>query len=250
MADNVVVAVRSRPLNSKEKQLECQDILDFSAEASGGLTLKGDDRYPTFSYSFDHAYSPAVGQVDVYREVGAPLVRKVMDGFNCTLFAYGQTSSGKTHTMMGPDTARAFEDAASNGTEAGVIPRLTAELLAETRKLQESAGSSGEDLHIEDAAREYHDKWRAEQQANQRWKKMEEGFSAWAANISKPILEKMHRYATEHDAFPAPDQDVAENEEGGPKAFHWIDINQPYEHLPEEWKEKNRVSFLTRPGAV
>ena len=39
-----------------------------------------------------------------------------MDGFNGTVFAYGQTSSGKTHTMMGPDI---FDP-----QQRGVIPRM------------------------------------------------------------------------------------------------------------------------------
>ena len=94
MADQVVVAVRSRPLSSSEKNRGCEDILEFTDD-TGTLTLAGDERYPRFTYNFDYAYSPKFGQVDVYRDVGAPLLRKIMDGFNCTLFAYGQTGSGK-----------------------------------------------------------------------------------------------------------------------------------------------------------
>ncbi|CAH2017688.1 unnamed protein product, partial [Acanthoscelides obtectus] len=41
---------------------------------------------------------------DVYGSVVKPLVDSFMDGFNATIFAYGQTSSGKTHTILGNKT--------------------------------------------------------------------------------------------------------------------------------------------------
>jgi len=42
-------------------------------------------------------------QEDVYDFAAKPVVESVLEGFNGTIFAYGQTSSGKTHTMLGPD---------------------------------------------------------------------------------------------------------------------------------------------------
>lgn len=45
-----------------------------------------------------------------------PIVASVMEGFNGSILAYGQTSAGKTHTMMGPDLG--------NQEERGVIPRM------------------------------------------------------------------------------------------------------------------------------
>ena len=40
-------------------------------------------------------------QVDVYDTAAKPIIDSVLEGFNGTIFAYGQTSSGKTHTMLG-----------------------------------------------------------------------------------------------------------------------------------------------------
>lgn len=42
-------------------------------------------------------------QQDVYDASARPIIDSVLEGFNGTIFAYGQTSSGKTHTMQGPD---------------------------------------------------------------------------------------------------------------------------------------------------
>ena len=44
---------------------------------------------------------PASSQADVYENI-EPVVEDVLEGYNGTIFAYGQTSSGKTHTMEGP----------------------------------------------------------------------------------------------------------------------------------------------------
>ena len=55
-------------------------------------------------------------QKEVYDTAAKPIIDSVMEGFNGTVFAYGQTSSGKTHTMQGPN----IEDIELQG----IIPRM------------------------------------------------------------------------------------------------------------------------------
>lgn len=55
-------------------------------------------------------------QKEVYDIAAKPIIDSVLEGFNGTIFAYGQTSSGKTHTMQGPD----IEDIELQG----IIPRM------------------------------------------------------------------------------------------------------------------------------
>lgn len=45
-------------------------------------------------------------QIEVYNAVVRPLLGEVLDGYNCTVFAYGQTGTGKTFTMEGTDNDR------------------------------------------------------------------------------------------------------------------------------------------------
>ena len=54
-----------------------------------------------FRYQFDRVFSPEENNEIVYDDVGKEIIESALDGFNSTIFAYGQTASGKTYTMMG-----------------------------------------------------------------------------------------------------------------------------------------------------
>lgn len=46
-------------------------------------------------------FGPTSQQKDLYEQAITPIVNEVLEGFNCTIFAYGQTGTGKTYTMEG-----------------------------------------------------------------------------------------------------------------------------------------------------
>lgn len=46
-------------------------------------------------------FGPSAQQRDLYEQAIVPIVNEVLEGFNCTIFAYGQTGTGKTYTMEG-----------------------------------------------------------------------------------------------------------------------------------------------------
>jgi kinesin family protein 11 len=46
-------------------------------------------------------FGPQSQQKDLYDQAVVPIVNEVLEGFNCTIFAYGQTGTGKTYTMEG-----------------------------------------------------------------------------------------------------------------------------------------------------
>lgn len=60
-------------------------------------------------------------QEDVYISCGRPLVSRVLDGYNATVMAYGQTGAGKTHTMTGPGPSPNF-------ALRGIVPRAIAQV--------------------------------------------------------------------------------------------------------------------------
>lgn len=51
-------------------------------------------------YLFDHVFGPEAEQAMIYQDVVAPVLTEVLDGYNCTIFAYGQTGTGKTYVAF------------------------------------------------------------------------------------------------------------------------------------------------------
>ena len=77
-------------------------------------------------FNYDQVFDSDSQQSLIYERAVKPIVEGVMEGFNGTVFAYGQTSSGKTHTMLGPGVGN-FDDEA----ERGMIPRMVSHIFEE-----------------------------------------------------------------------------------------------------------------------
>eukprot|EP00729_Bicosta_minor_P023694 gene23694-9181_t len=113
--ESVYVAVRVRPLNQRE--LDKGDGSNWVVNDDSLTQCTANGRpIPTASYSYDHVFGSGSKTEEVYQRVAKQIVLSTMDGINGTIFAYGQTSSGKTHTMMGSDD------------EFGVIPSAVNEI--------------------------------------------------------------------------------------------------------------------------
>lgn len=70
-------------------------------------------------YVYDKVFKPSTSQVKVYEESAKPIVKDVLCGYNGTIFAYGQTSSGKTYTMEGDP-----ESGPDDPDMIGIVPRI------------------------------------------------------------------------------------------------------------------------------
>jgi len=92
----IKVMCRFRPLNSSEKARGDKFLAKFPSQEQ--VTF-GQGNTKTFT--FDRIFGPATTQEQVYIAGAQPIVKDVLGGYNGTIFAYGQTSSGKTHTMEG-----------------------------------------------------------------------------------------------------------------------------------------------------
>ncbi|XP_015857734.1 kinesin-like protein KIF16B isoform X2 [Peromyscus maniculatus bairdii] len=123
---SVKVAVRVRPMNRREKDLEAKFIIQMEKSKTtitnlkipeGGTGDSGRERTKTFTYDFsfysaDTKSPDYVSQEMVFKTLGTDVVKSAFEGYNACVFAYGQTGSGKSYTMMG------------NSSDSGLIPRI------------------------------------------------------------------------------------------------------------------------------
>ena len=127
---SVKVAVRVRPFNNRERQLNCKLCVDMQGTSTIVEDEEGKPRTFTFDYSFwSHdefieqpgGYLKPAGdkyadQQIVYEAVGQEVLRNAWDGYHCCLFAYGQTGSGKSYSMIG------------YGANKGIVPISSEEI--------------------------------------------------------------------------------------------------------------------------
>ncbi|XP_076125789.1 centromere-associated protein E [Alosa pseudoharengus] len=107
----VKVCVRVRPLIQREEAAaENAEPVQLYWRADKQTIHQVDDGNPTKSFSFDRVFSAEESTNQLYQDIAKSLVVSTVEGYNGTIFAYGQTSSGKTFTMMG------------NSRTPGVIP--------------------------------------------------------------------------------------------------------------------------------
>ncbi|RWS17370.1 kinesin heavy chain-like protein [Dinothrombium tinctorium] len=106
---NIKVVCRFRPLNDAEEKAGSKFIVKFPSNTEDCVSIGGK------IYMFDKVFKPNASQDKVYNEAAKPIVKDVLCGYNGTIFAYGQTSSGKTHTMEG---------VLGDSQLCGIIPRI------------------------------------------------------------------------------------------------------------------------------
>jgi DNA replication protein DnaC len=83
-------------------------------------------------FTFDHAYDDTSTQLQIYNECVKNIIQNVMEGYNGTIFAYGQTGTGKTHTMSGD---------ADDFHEKGIMPRAFEDIMDNVREIKAEENS-------------------------------------------------------------------------------------------------------------
>ena len=131
-SENIKCVVRCRPLNSKEKGLGAKCIT-ISADSKVVIVENKDEKNQTNKgkYAMDRVFDETVTQEELFLEIGEPILKNFIGGYNCTIFCYGQTGAGKTHTMMGP-LDQLFEEVSESH---GLIPRIIHYIFNEKEKV-------------------------------------------------------------------------------------------------------------------
>ncbi|XP_048207295.1 kinesin-like protein KIF19 [Perognathus longimembris pacificus] len=108
----LMVALRIRPLNSTELEEGATVIAHKVGDQVVALMDPGEDpedplrphRSRECTFIFDTVFDQHASQEDVYQATIGPLVEGIISGYNTTVFAYGPSGAGKTHTMLGMDS--------------------------------------------------------------------------------------------------------------------------------------------------
>ncbi|KAM4735358.1 kinesin-like protein KIF13A isoform 2-T2 [Anableps anableps] len=140
MSDTKVkVAVRVRPMNRREIELNTKCVVDMEDNQTilhpPPSNAKGENRKLPKVFAFDHCFwsmdesnvPKYAGQEVVFKCLGEGILENAFQGYNACIFAYGQTGSGKSFSMMG------------NGEQPGLIPRLCCSLFERVHKEENEA---------------------------------------------------------------------------------------------------------------
>ncbi|EDV90923.1 GH23984 [Drosophila grimshawi] len=109
MGENVKVIVRCRPMNLKEIGSKCNSIVEIGDYVVSVLNPSARSA-PRKSFTFDSVYDGHSKTETIYNDMCYSLVESTLEGYNGTIFAYGQTGCGKTHTMQGDGYSGAVEN--------------------------------------------------------------------------------------------------------------------------------------------
>lgn len=112
------MSVRVRPLNKQEQSDGFAWKIDNNSLCQIDPNTKEPERARDAKYTLDHVFGPKQSTRELYEVTTQGLIKKLVHGFNSTVFAYGQTSSGKTHTMRG------------TAEQPGIIPMAVQEVFS------------------------------------------------------------------------------------------------------------------------
>ncbi|CAL5000311.1 unnamed protein product [Urochloa decumbens] len=128
-AVNVQVLLRCRPFSDEERRSNAPQVVtcnEYQREVAVSQTIAGKQSDRVFT--FDKVFGPTAKQQDLYDQAIIPIVNEVLEGFNCTIFAYGQTGTGKTYTMEGECRRAKSGPKGQLPADAGVIPRAVKQI--------------------------------------------------------------------------------------------------------------------------
>lgn len=116
----VKVMVRCRPLNSSEKSKNCASIVDIDRSRKEVIIKDPNEKDNVKRFTYDDVFHTTIAQKIIYQSSAYSIVENVIQGYNGTIFAYGQTGCGKTFSMMGNPRSESMK---------GIIPRTFGQIM-------------------------------------------------------------------------------------------------------------------------
>ncbi len=149
----VRVAVRVRPsLPGREAASDSCIVAD--PRLGTGITIQNEKQGITTDFTFNTVLGPMCGQHDVFETCGKPLVEAALNGQRACLFAYGQSGSGKTFSLLGAEGGQNKQ--ALNGVVPLVVSELfrrVARMLVDGTEMKVMASYCAQTANIQPASR-------------------------------------------------------------------------------------------------
>ncbi|KAI4993984.1 hypothetical protein ZWY2020_008297 [Hordeum vulgare] len=124
--------VQVRPLSVEEQKANVQSAVSCNDTKREVTVMNSLFKQADRTFTFDKVFGPKSQQRAIYDNAVAPIVDDVLEGYNCTVFAFGQTGTGKTYTMEG----EMMQQVGDLPATAGVMPRAVRHIfeILEARK--------------------------------------------------------------------------------------------------------------------
>lgn len=113
-------------VDEREQCITVSENLDAVLDDEGNVIANG-GTYSTHSFMFDYVYDQNSSQKKVFETTARNVVDSALQGYNATIFAYGQTGTGKTFTMEGFNREGSIE-------ARGIIPRAIEQIFGHIQR--------------------------------------------------------------------------------------------------------------------
>ncbi|KAJ3562547.1 hypothetical protein NPX13_g8528 [Xylaria arbuscula] len=140
-ANSIKVVARFRPQNKVELESGGEPIVSFDGDdtcAINSLEAAG-------SFTFDRVFDMKVKQHEIFDYSIRPTVDDILNGYNGTVFAYGQTGAGKSYTMMGTS----IEDDVGKGITPRIVEQIFTSILSSPPTIEYTVRVSYMEIYME-----------------------------------------------------------------------------------------------------
>ncbi|PVI04116.1 kinesin-domain-containing protein [Periconia macrospinosa] len=135
------LVARFRPQNKVEIASGGEPIVEFKDDDTCTIQSKE----ASGAFTFDRVFDMSSRQTDVFDYSIKPTVDDILNGYNGTVFAYGQTGAGKSYTMMGTD----IDDDVGKGVIPRIVEQIFASIMASPSSIEYTVRVSYMEIYME-----------------------------------------------------------------------------------------------------
>lgn len=126
LESNISVYVRCRSRTEREIKENSEVVVSTKGHMGKQVTLETGPTETNYkTYTFDRVFGAESDQETVFDGIAENTLNEMLEGYNCTIFAYGQTGTGKTYTMSGDSF---LDDDDKVNDNSGIISRTLEQL--------------------------------------------------------------------------------------------------------------------------